>query len=195
MNSKKNIAIFISGKGSNAKNIIDYFHDSTKIKVKFVFTTGENHDFQDYCIQKGVQFFSSDEKESYTQQQITLCSTNNIDWVILAGYLKQIPVEFISRLNHKIINLHPSLLPKFGGKGMYGKNVHAAVLAEKESKSGITIHLVNEVFDQGKIMNQYECDIDLGETIASLEEKIHALEQRHFPNAILNIIEQLPFIE
>ncbi len=195
MNSKKNIAIFISGKGSNAKNIIDYFHDSTKIKVKFVFTTGENHDFQDYCIQKGVQFFSSDEKESYTQQQITLCSTNNIDWVILAGYLKQIPVEFISRLNHKIINLHPSLLPKFGGKGMYGKNVHAAVLAEKESKSGITIHLVNEVFDQGKIMNQYECDIDLGETIASLEEKIHALEQRHFPNAILNIIEQLSFNE
>ena len=195
MNSKKNIAIFISGKGSNAKNIIDYFHDSTKIKVKFVFTTGENHDLQDYCIQKGVQFFSSNDKERYTKQQITLCSTNNIDWVILAGYLKKIPVEFISRLNHKIINLHPSLLPKFGGKGMYGKNVHAAVLAEKETKTGITIHLVNEVFDEGRIMNQYECVIDMGETIASLEGKINALERRYFPNAILTIIEQMTIIE
>lgn len=195
MNSKKNIAIFISGKGSNAKNIIDYFHDSTKIKVKFVFTTGENNDLPVYCQERGIFFFSSKESETYTQQQITLCYTYQIEWVILAGYLKKIPAEFISTLKHKIINVHPSLLPKFGGKGMYGKNVHAAVLAEKESKSGITIHLVNEVFDQGKIMNQYECDIDLGETIASLEEKIHALEQRHFPNAILNIIEQLPFIE
>lgn len=195
MNSKKNIAIFISGKGSNAKNIIDYFHDSTKISVKFVFTTGENYDLLDFCLQKGVQFFSSNDKETHTQQQITLCSTYNIDWVILAGYLKKIPVEFISRLNHKIINLHPSLLPKFGGKGMYGKNVHAAVLAEKEKKSGITIHLVNEVFDEGKIMNQYECEIDMGETIASLEGKINALEQRYFPNAILTIIEQMTIIE
>ena len=195
MNSKKNIAIFISGKGSNAKNIIDYFHDSTKISVKFVFTTGENFDLPEYCQERGVLFFSSKDTETFTQQQITLCSTYQIEWVILAGYLKKIPAEFISTLKYKIINVHPSLLPKFGGKGMYGKNVHAAVLAEKESKSGITIHLVNEVFDQGKIMNQYKCDIDFGETIASLEEKIHALEQRHFPNAILNIIEQLPPIE
>jgi len=195
VNSKKNIAIFISGKGSNAKNIIDYFHDSTKIKVKFVFTTGENYDLSDYCQERGVLFFDSNKKESYTQQQITLCSTYNIDWVILAGYLKQIPVEFISRLNHKIINLHPSLLPKFGGKGMYGKNVHAAVLAEKEIKSGITIHLVNEVFDEGRIMNQYECAIDMGETIDSLEGKINALEQRYFPNSILTIIEQMTIIE
>lgn len=195
MNSKKNIAIFISGKGSNAKNIIDYFHDSTKIKVKFVFTTGENHDLPDYCQERGVLFFSSKEIETYTQQQITLCSTNNIDWVILAGYLKKIPVEFIRRLNQKIINIHPSLLPKFGGKGMYGKNVHAAVLAEKETKSGITIHLVNEVFDEGRIMNQYECAIDMGETIASLEGKINALEQRYFPKAILTIIEQMTIIE
>lgn len=195
MNSKKNIAIFISGKGSNAKNIIDYFHDSTKVSVKFVFTTGENFDLPEYCQERGVLFFSSKVTESFTQQQIILCSTYQIEWIVLAGYLKKIPVELISRLKHKIINVHPSLLPKFGGKGMYGKNVHAAVLAEKEKKSGITIHLVNEVFDQGKIMNQYECDIDLGDTIASLEEKIHALEQRHFPNAILNIIEQLPLIE
>ena len=191
----KNIAIFISGKGSNAKNIIDYFHDSSEINVKFVFTTGENHDLPGYCLERGVLFFSTNEKETYTQQQITLCSTYTIDWVILAGYLKKIPVEFISRLNHKIINLHPSLLPKFGGKGMYGKNVHAAVLAEKETKSGITIHLVNEVFDQGKIMNQYECNIDTGESIASLEEKIHALEKRYFPKAILTIIEQTTIIE
>jgi phosphoribosylglycinamide formyltransferase 1 len=185
----KNIAVFISGKGTNAKNIISYYHNSTKIKVKFVFSTKENDDVAKFCEQYGLAFFIEKEQSKQSEKQQKLCFEQQVDWVILAGYLKQIGPELISYLSERIINLHPALLPKFGGKGMHGKNVHNAVIAAKETKSGITIHRVNEVFDEGEILLQYECSVDRNETAESLEEKIHILERNHFPEAISRIIQ------
>lgn len=188
MKTLKNIAIFISGKGSNAQNIIDYFNDSEKISVKFVFSTKENPNMAEFCLKKGIGFFISQNQTDLSTQQMELCTNQSIDWLILAGYLKKITPELIEHLSHKIINIHPSLLPDFGGKGMYGKHVHTAVLEAKSLTSGITIHLVNEVFDQGKILMQYTCEVEKNETILSLEQKIHDLEMRYFPEAISMIV-------
>jgi phosphoribosylglycinamide formyltransferase-1 len=184
----KNIAIFISGKGSNAKNIIDYFNGSEKTNVKFVFSTKENPSMAEFCLKKGIGFFISQNQTDLSTQQMELCTSHNIDWVILAGYLKIITPELIEHVFQKIINIHPSLLPDFGGKGMYGKHVHAAVLEAKSLRSGITIHLVNEVFDQGKILMQYTCEVEKNETVSSLEQKIRDLEMRYFPEAISIIV-------
>ena len=188
MKARKNIAIFISGRGSNAKNIINYFNGSEKISVKFVFSTKENPSMAEFCLKKGIDFFISQNQTDPSTQQMELCTNHNIDWVILAGYLKKITPELIEQVSHKIINIHPALLPDFGGKGMYGKHVHTAVLEAKSLTSGITIHLVNEVFDQGKILMQYTCEVEKNETILSLEQKIHDLEMRYFPEAISMIV-------
>ena len=188
MKTIKNIAIFISGKGSNAKNIIDYFNGSEKISVKFVFSTKENSSMAEFCLKKDIDFFISQTQTGLSIQQMELCTNQSIDWVILAGYLKKITPELIDHMSYKIINIHPALLPDFGGKGMYGKYVHTAVLAAKSLTSGITIHLVNEVFDQGKILMQYTCEVEKNETVLSLEQKIHDLEMRYFPEAISIIV-------
>jgi phosphoribosylglycinamide formyltransferase-1 len=184
----KNIAIFISGKGSNAKNIIDYFNGSEKTNVKFVFSTKENPSMAEFCLKKGIGFFISQNQTDLSTQQMELCTNHNIDWVILAGYLKKITPELIEHVSQKIINIHPALLPDFGGKGMYGTHVHAAVLEANSKTSGITIHLVNEVFDQGKILMQYTCEVEKNETVSSLEQKIRGLEMRYFPEAISIIV-------
>jgi len=184
----KNIAIFISGKGSNAKNIIDYFNGSEKTNVKFVFSTKENPSMAEFCLKKGIGFFISQNQTDLSTQQMELCTSHDIDWVILAGYLKKITPELIEHVYHKIINIHPALLPDFGGKGMYGKHVHTAVLEANSKTSGITIHLVNEVFDQGKILMQYTCEVEKNETVSSLEQKIRELEMRYFPEAISIIV-------
>lgn len=188
MKTTSNIAIFISGKGSNAKNIIDYFNGSEKINVKFVFSTKENPSMAEFCLEKDIEFFISQNQTDLSIQQMGLCTNHNIDWVILAGYLKKITPELIEHVSHKIINIHPALLPDFGGKGMYGKHVHTAVLEAKSLTSGITIHLVNEVFDQGKILMQYTCEVEKNETVLSLEQKIRDLEMRYFPEAISRIV-------
>lgn len=184
----KNIAIFISGKGSNAQNIINYFNCSEIISVKFVFSTKENPSMAEFCLKKGIGFFITQNQSDLTTQQMELCTNQYVDWVILAGYLKKITPELIDHLSHKIINIHPALLPNFGGKGMYGRHVYAAVLNAKSKASGITIHLVNEVFDQGKILIQYTCEIEKNETILTLEQKIRELEMRYFPEAISMIV-------
>ena len=188
MKTKKNIAIFISGKGSNAKNIIDYFSGSEEINVKFVFSTKENLSMAEFCFKKGIGFFISQNQMEISKQQMELCTNQQIDWVILAGYLKKITPELIEHVSQKIINIHPALLPDFGGKGMYGKHVHTAVLDANSHTSGITIHLVNEVFDQGKILMQYTCEIEKNETALSLEQKIRDLEMRYFPEVISRIV-------
>jgi phosphoribosylglycinamide formyltransferase-1 len=142
----------------------------------------------EFCLKKGTAFFISQNQTDLSTQQMELCTNHNIDWVILAGYLKKITPELIEHVSQKIINIHPALLPDFGGKGMYGTHVHAAVLEANSKTSGITIHLVNEVFDQGKILMQYTCEVEKNETVSSLEQKIRELEMRYFPEAISRIV-------
>jgi phosphoribosylglycinamide formyltransferase-1 len=119
-----------------------------------------------------------------------LVSSYGVKYVVLAGYMKLIPSEFISQFRNRILNIHPALLPKYGGKGMYGMNVHRAVIKNKEPESGITIHLVNEKYDEGPILFQAQCSIDEGDSPELLAEKIHALEHEHFPQVISDFIRE-----
>lgn len=122
------------------------------------------------------------------QEVVKALREDQADWVILAGFLRKIPSSILKSFTGKIINIHPSLLPKYGGKGMYGAHVHKAVIENFEAESGITIHLVNEVYDEGEIIAQFKTEIAKGETAASLEEKIKVLEHAHFPPTVESYI-------
>lgn len=184
-----NIALFISGKGSNALNLITYFKNSEQFKICLIFATKENPELERSCAVNTIEFhFSVKNGIELEKAQVQLCTLKSISWVVLAGYLKQIPPSFIALFPNRIINIHPSLLPKFGGKGMYGLNVHRAVLAKKECKSGITIHYVTEEFDRGEIIAQYNLDLEEDETLETLETKIHELELHYFPMVLEEVL-------
>lgn len=184
-----NIAILASGNGSNAQRIIEYFSGNAKVKVAIVITNNENAYVRQRAAMLGVKDvyisradFKSGEKVVETLRQ------NNIHWVILAGFMQLIPSLLIKDFPNKIINIHPALLPAYGGKGMYGMHVHEAVIANKDAESGITIHYVNEVYDDGEIIFQAKCSLNAEDTPDSLAEKIHELEHAHFPKVIEQLI-------
>ena len=186
--AKQRLSLFISGKGTNAINLIQYFKNSRQVEVVSVLTTKENEKVKKLCLDQGIAFDSFTQKTIEALELIQFCENYNANWIILAGFLKKVPEELVHRFPKKIINLHPALLPKFGGKGMYGMNVHTAVIAANESKSGITMHYVNEEFDKGEIIAQFETKIDSKETAESLANKIHDLEMNHFPEVIERIV-------
>lgn len=182
---KTRIAIFASGTGSNAINIINYFKDSESTEVGFVLSNNKNAPIIDSAKKLGEKVFIHSNIEVSNGSFLTqLCKDNDIEYIILAGYLRLIPSELIEAYNNKIINLHPSLLPNYGGKGMYGANVHKAVLENKETISGITIHIVNEEFDKGRIIAQFTCTIDANDDVFALSKKISYLEQAYLPTVI-----------
>jgi len=182
---KKRLALFVSGTGSNAKNIITYFEKHEDIEVALVMTNKSDSPIIEYTLSKSINLvMCSNEQAMNADFLSTMCSAHSVTHVILAGYLKLIPADFIQRYSNCIINIHPSLLPNYGGKGMYGDYVHKAVLENKEEQSGITIHEVNEHFDEGRFLAQFHCKIDSNETLDSLKEKIHYLEHSYFPVVI-----------
>ncbi len=185
-----NAAIFASGEGTNAENIIKYFANDTRIKIKLVFTNNENAGVVARAEKhkKNVQIISKDSLNNYADQLIDFLQTEKIDLIILAGFLLKIPEAFVKAFPNKIINIHPSLLPKFGGKGMYGMNVHRAVIASGETESGITIHFVNEEYDKGEVILRAKCSIQKSDTPESLAAKIHELEMENFPKAIEKLL-------
>ena len=180
-----NLAIFVSGSGSNAENIYKYFNNNDEINVKLFCSNNAKA----YAIERskklGIDCFIFN-REEYKDEKIILekLSAYNIDFIILAGYLWLIPTWLIKSFTDKIINIHPALLPKYGGKGMYGMNVHNAVIDNKETESGITIHLVNENYDEGKIIYQAKCRIEPGDNAELLAQKVHKLEYEYFPKVI-----------
>lgn len=182
---KIKLAIFASGAGSNALNIINYFADHSSIEIVFVLTNNKDAIVIEKARLKGVEvvIFSNDEVADGNLLS-NLSLKKEIDYIILAGYLRKIPTELLKNYSGKIINLHPALLPKFGGKGMYGNNVHKAVLEAKASETGITIHFVNEHFDEGKIIAQFYCAINDKDTIESITSKVQKLEHTYFPLVI-----------
>ena len=179
------LAIFASGSGSNAENIITYFKDSAEVKVSLILTNNPSAG----VIERGrrlnipVIVFS---KTIFTQTDdvVNLLKENGIDWVILAGFLWLVPQNLIQAFPDRMINIHPALLPNYGGKGMWGHHVHEAVVANGEKESGITIHYVNEHYDEGKVIFQAKCALEDDETADSLASKIHELEYEHFPVVI-----------
>lgn len=183
--SKVRLAIFVSGAGTNAMNILNYFRGNEEIEVALLMTNNSLSPIIEKCKDEPVEIaICSNSEVSNPEFLIDLCKNNKIDYIVLAGYLRLVPVDFIKQYHGKIINIHPALLPKYGGKGMYGDNVHTAVLNAGESESGISIHFVDEEFDCGPVIAQMSCKIDPNETVNSLKAKIQELEHNHFPKVI-----------
>ncbi|MES2836207.1 MAG: phosphoribosylglycinamide formyltransferase [Bacteroidota bacterium] len=190
----KNIAVFASGNGSNAENIIRYFSQNKQfgIHVSFVITNRKQAGVINKAKALGVSsfVFSNAEIEN-PERLIFFFKENNIDLLVLAGFLRPIPVELLKLYPNKVINIHPSLLPNYGGKGMYGFKIHEAVLANNEKETGITIHYVIEEYDKGEIIFQTKCSISENETVETLATKIYQLEQKHFPETIVKVMAKL----
>ncbi len=184
-----NIAIFASGSGSNAQRIIEYFEQRQDIKVKVLLANRPDAYALERAKRLGIptfvfsreDFFSSDRVLEYLKE-------NSVDWIVLAGFLWLIPQNLLKNYPDRIINIHPALLPAYGGKGMYGSKVHQAVITAKEKESGISIHYINEQYDEGEMIYQAKCLVEPGDTPESLAEKIHRLEHEHFPVIIDKVI-------
>lgn len=180
---KKKIAIFASGSGTNAQNIIEYFSNNQNVVVDSLWSNNPNA----YALTRAEKFgiktfvFSRDEL-NHTNHVVEMLNDRSIDLIVLAGFLWLIPRNLIK--NFTLINIHPALLPKYGGKGMYGMNVHNAVVQNKETESGISIHIVDEVYDNGKIIFQAKCEVLPTDSAEDVALKVHQLEYRHFPGVI-----------
>ena len=185
----KNIAIFASGEGTNAQTIIDYFKSSKKIKIALVVSNKPTANVLNRAKNNNIPTFVID-KNSFceTNDVVHILKKANIDLIVLAGFLWMVPKSLIQAFPNKIVNIHPALLPKFGGKGMFGMNVHKAVIEEKEKESGISIHFVNEEYDEGKIIAQHVCEISENDSAETLAQKIHQLEYEFFPKAIDDLL-------
>ena len=190
MTDKIKIALFASGTGSNVFNIINKFKNDNEVEVALVASNNPNAGALNHARNYNILTVTFNRNELYnTDEILNLLQKEKIDYIILAGFLWKIPENILRNYEDKILNVHPSLLPKFGGKGMYGKYVHKAVLENKETKSGITIHKVNEEYDKGDIVAQFECEISPEETLETLQKKISKLEKEHFPNTIEKYIQ------
>lgn len=184
------IAIFASGSGTNTNVILDYFKNSSNIRVDLIVCNKETAGVVEIAKKNNIPFLIIT-KDLLNNSDYLLNQLASIDFIVLAGFLLKIPAFLVKKYPNKIINIHPALLPKFGGKGMYGHFVHEAVIANKETKSGITIHYVTEEYDEGNIIFQKEIMLEKNETALTLEKKIHQLEHEFFPSIIKNTIELL----
>jgi phosphoribosylglycinamide formyltransferase 1 len=182
---KIRLAIFASGTGSNALNVINFFATSDIIQVGMVLSNKAEAGVVPAAKQKGVHVeLISNQQADHAEVLLELCHKHQIDFVILAGYLRKIPAEFITHFPNKIINIHPSLLPKYGGAGMYGAHVHRAVHAAGEKESGITIHFVNEHFDEGRVLAQFRTALSPSDSPDDIAHKVQNLEHAFFPSTI-----------
>lgn len=186
----KKIAIFASGRGSNAEKIIEHFKNHQQIEVSLIVSNKKDAYVLEVADQNNVPKLVINRHDLYhSDRTLKLLDFHNIDFVILAGFLLLIPIDMINCFNKRIFNIHPSLLPKFGGKGMYGMNVHKAVKAAGEKETGITIHYVNPKFDEGEIIFQASCPVEENDTPEMIAQKIHQLEHTYFSKVIEETIQ------
>jgi len=186
----KNIAIFASGEGSNAQNIIDYLKSKNEeIRVAIIISNNPKANVLNRARKEGIPGLLVNRNTLFESNQILdLLLSAKIDLIVLAGFLWKIPESLVKNFPNKIINIHPALLPKFGGKGMYGMNVHNAVVEAKEKQTGISIHFVNEEYDKGQLISQHTCPIAPSDTPEMVAKKIHQLEHEFFPKAIFDLL-------
>tara|TARA_A100001035_G_C27708248_1_gene465883 strand:- start:264 stop:842 length:579 start_codon:yes stop_codon:yes gene_type:complete len=187
--ARHKIAILVSGTGTNAINIIQYFEKNSVADVSMVVSNRTNALALEKAQNKGVKTVVFN-NESFKKNGVVLNYLRSVavDFIVLAGFLMKVPSDIIHAYPNKIINLHPSLLPKYGGKGMYGKRVHSAVIEAEESESGISIHFVNEEYDEGAIIFQAKVNVEKGDNVEVLAQKIQQLEHRFFPKVIEQVI-------
>lgn len=185
--NKKRIAIFASGSGTNAQNIFEYFYDNENVAVDSLWSNKADAYALKRAEKYGIENFVFNRTQFYETNDLPeILRNRKVDLIVLAGFLWLIPDNLIR--NFQIVNIHPALLPKYGGKGMYGMNVHKAVVENKETESGITIHFVNEKYDDGEIIFQATCQVLKNDTPESVAQKIHALEYEHFPKTIEKVL-------
>jgi len=183
------IAIFASGNGTNAENIISHLKNISNLHVSLIVTDKENAGIHDVAFKNNIPIFVIPKSDINIGEEILkTLQSHQIDFIVLAGYLKKVSVNILQTFNRNVINIHPALLPKYGGKGMYGKRVHEAVIENKESESGITIHYVDEIYDNGEIILQEKCNVLSTDTAETLAEKIHQLEYKHYPEVIASLL-------
>jgi len=184
----KRIVLFASGAGSNAENIIRYFSDSHELEFPFIISNRPDAGVHERAKKLGISSYSFKKNDFETGEVLKFLQDNAINFIVLAGFLLKIPDNLLKAYPNKIINIHPALLPKFGGKGMYGSHVHEAVVAAGEKESGITIHYVNENYDEGQIIFQACCPVLPTDSPDDVATKVHALEYEHFPRVIRDIL-------
>lgn len=183
------IAIFASGSGTNAENIINFFKENKKIEISLIFSNNKNAYVIQRAINHNIKYHIFSRPEFYqTKNILDILQDHQIDFIILAGFLWLIPEYLIDAYPNKIINIHPALLPKYGGKGMYGINVHKAVIENNEKESGITIHYVNKEYDKGNIIFQAKCPVLPDDQPEDVAKKVHELEYAHFPKVIEDVL-------
>ena len=186
---KKRIVIFASGSGTNAENIIKYFQRTQFAEVVRVLSNKKDAKVLDRAEKLGVNtvFFTKDELFS-EEGVLKILKESKPDIIVLAGFLLKFPENILKEFPNKVINIHPALLPKYGGKGMYGNSVHEAVVKNKEAETGITIHYVNENYDEGAIISQKKVTLSKNETPETVAEKVHILEYEWFPKIIEEVL-------
>ncbi|SDR89711.1 phosphoribosylglycinamide formyltransferase [Christiangramia echinicola] len=191
-NAKKSkIIIFASGSGTNAENIIKFFQNSKNVEISAVLSNKRAAGALKRAHDLDVKALLFDREAFYSSRDVlNILKDIEPDLIVLAGFLWLFPSNIIREFPDRIINIHPALLPKYGGKGMYGSKVHETVIAEKEKESGITIHYVNEKYDEGQTIFQATTPIEENETPDSLAGKIHELEYKHFPEVIQKLLEK-----
>ncbi len=189
MDKSPRIAIFVSGNGSNAQRVTEYFSGTGILDISAIYCNNPDA----YVLERArildipSVLFNRDTFYN-TSTILEDIQSREVDWIILAGFLWLIPESILKAFSQRIINIHPALLPLYGGKGMYGMKVHQAVIASGDAESGITIHYVNEHYDKGDVIFQAKCTINKGDTAEMLASKIHELEYKHFPVVIGKLI-------
>ncbi|HJV20850.1 MAG TPA: phosphoribosylglycinamide formyltransferase [Sediminibacterium sp.] len=184
-----NLAIFASGAGSNAEKIIEHFKGNENIRVALIFCNKPGAGVLKIAEKHGIRSILIEKEGFFSPESCLLAlKEHQIDFIVLAGFLWKIPDALVNAYRGKIVNIHPALLPNYGGKGMYGMRVHEAVINAGVSESGITIHYVDEHYDEGDIIFQAKCSIEPGDTPEILAQKIHILEHRHFPEVIERLL-------
>lgn len=182
---KVNLALFASGSGSNAEAIIRHFEGHSKVKVSLIVSNKPNAGVIERANRLQIPFHIVPKADFNNPNSILeILDKHEVDWIILAGWLLLIPEYLVAKFENGIINIHPALLPKFGGKGMYGRHVHDAVLAAGEKDSGITIHFVNKHFDEGAVIAQYSVPIKKSDDVNDVEGKVRELELQNYSQVI-----------
>lgn len=189
---RKNIAILASGNGTNAEHFVHYFESHPQVSVALILTNRSKAFVLERAQRLGVPaYFLTKEQWAEGSEVNRLLDEYHIDFVVLAGFLARVPDNVLHRYPQRMVNIHPSLLPKFGGKGMYGDRVHEAVLASGETESGITIHYTNEHYDEGAVICQKRCPVLPDDTPDTLATRVHALEYATYPQVVEQLIAQL----
>ena len=187
----KRIVIFASGSGTNAENLIKFFHNSDHASVIQILTNNPHAKVLDRAKKLHVSALSFN-KIAFTETDdiLSILKNSNPDLIVLAGFLWKFPENILNEFPKKVINIHPALLPKYGGKGMYGMHIHEAVVANNEKETGITIHYVNQHYDEGAIIFQAKCDVTHTDSAQDVALKIHELEMEYFPKVIDRLLNE-----